>query len=136
LDGVAVGSPLSVDSGSDLGDTLELFIPELLRRNHGEWEKESIDGFFFSSALKTRELSARLMGTCILISDQTVTPFSLELSLSQAGTLRSVRVRLGEPGAGALGISGPAVNSPAARKVLLDLMGRIDRVDWAYDISV
>jgi hypothetical protein len=132
LEQVAVGSTLSVDSSSDLCDTLELLIPEILRRDHREWEKESIDGFFFSSAIKTDERSCELAGTCILISDQTVTPFALTLGLGETDMFRSFRVRLGEPGRGPLGISGPACNSRAAQEMLFALNERLDQVDWVY----
>jgi hypothetical protein len=136
LEGLAVGSLLSVDSSSDLCDTLELLIPEILRLEHREWEKESIDGFFFSSAVKSDERSSELAGTCILISDQTVTPFALNVSLTETGMFRSFRIRLGELGTGPLGISGPACNSRAAQEMLFALNGRLDRVDWVYDVAV
>lgn len=136
LKGLAVGSPLSVDSSSDLCDTLEMLIPGVLRRDHREWEKESIDGFFFSHAIKSDECSSELAGTCILISDQTVTPFALNLSLADTAGFRSFRIRLGEPGGGPLGISGPVCNSRAAQKMLLTLDARLDRVAWVYDSAM
>lgn len=117
-------------------DTLELLIPKILREKHAEWDKESIDGFFFSSTVMSDDTSAQLVGTCILISDQTVTPFALNLSLLDPTAFRSLRIRLGEPGEGRLGISGPACNSPAAQKMLLALNARLDRVNWAYDVAV
>ena len=135
LERVAVGDPLPLDSAADLCDTLELFIPSLLRRDHPEWEKESIDGFFFSSAVKTGEDSAALVGTCILISDQTVTPIALNLSVLGGGRFRSIRIRLGEPGQGPLGISGPITNSRSAREMLTSIATRTERVDWVYEVS-
>ena len=136
LQGVPVGSPLAVDSSSDLCDTLELLIPEILRREHPEWERESIDGFFFSTAVKSNEGGAELWGTCILISDQTVTPFWLDLSLSDPGVFEAVRIKLGEPGAGALGISGPVCTSRAAVEMLDDLNARLEQVAWVYEVTV
>lgn len=136
LEAVPIGAPLLVDSSSDLCDTLELLVPEILRREHSEWGNESIDGFFFSFAVKTDEASAELAGTCILISDQTVTPFALNVSLSNRFEFGSFRVRLGEPGGGPLGISGPACNSRAAHEMLLALDVRLERVDWIYDVSL
>ncbi|MGO9973630.1 MAG: hypothetical protein ACLP01_12675 [Solirubrobacteraceae bacterium] len=134
LHAVSGGSPLQVDSSSELCFTLELLIPEVLRRKHPEWARESIDGFFFSSAVKTAERSAELAGTCILIGDQAVTPFALTLSLSDAEGFRAFRIRLGEPGKGPLGISGPECNSPAARDVLVGLNTRLERINWVYDV--
>jgi hypothetical protein len=133
---VPVGSPLPIDSSSELCDTLELLIPEILRRTHPEWGAESIDGFFFSSAVKNDDVSAELAGTCILISDQTVTPFALDLRLSDPQVFASFRIRLGEPGEGPLGISGPECGSCAARDMLLVLNARLERVDWVYDVTL
>ena len=136
LEGKAVGSPLSLDSSSDLCYTLELLIPEILRRDHPEWSEESIDGFFFSSTRKSGEGSGDLSGTCVLISDQTVTPFALNLRLSNSWTFQLFRIRLGEPGTGPLGISGPKCNSRAAKAMLLGLNTRLERVAWAYDVTL
>lgn len=133
---VGVGESLPLDSSADLCDTLELFIPQLLRRDHSEWEEESIDGFFFSSARRTGAESVALIGTCILISDQTVTPVVLDLCVSGGGQLQSIRIRLGEPGHGPLGISGPMSSSRSAREMLAAIAGRVDRVRWVYDVSV
>lgn len=136
LQGLAIGSLLPIDSASELCSTLELFIPKVLRREHHEWEKESIDGFFFSSAVKSDERSCDLAGTCILISDQTVTPFALQLGLVGRDMTLSLRVRLGEPGTGPLGISGPSCNSRKAQEMLLVLNSRLDLVDWVYDVTL
>jgi hypothetical protein len=135
LEEVPDGSPLALDSSGELCNTLELLVPELLRRQHHEWKTESIDGFFFSSAVKISELSAELVGTCILISDQTVTPFALDMSLAGWHDFAALRIRLGEPGSGPLGISGPRCNSSAADKLLYALNTRLAFVDWAYDVS-
>ena len=70
------------------------------------------------------------------IRQWTVTPFALDVSLADAVTFRTFRVRLGEPGSGRLGISGPPVNSTAAQKMLWALNDRLGRVDWAYDVTV
>jgi hypothetical protein len=136
LDGRAAGQPLALDSSSDLCDTLELLIPAALRKTHPEWATESIDGFFFSSAVKGFDDSAEMVGTCILISDQTVTPFALDVALEDAETFRSFRIRLGERGGGPLGISGPKCTSDAARELLDSLNGRADRIAWVYDLAL
>lgn len=132
---VNVGSSLPIDSSAALYDILELLVPELLRRRNPEWQQESIDGFFLSSAIKTGEASAELTGTCILISDQRVTPFTLGMRLSDPHGFEWLRIRLGEPGGGPLRISGPTCNSRAARNMLEALNGRVDEVNWVYDIE-
>jgi hypothetical protein len=136
LDGKAVGAALPLSSSSDICATLELLIPAALRPRYPEWETESIDGFFFSSAVWSFEHSAEIAGTCILITDQTVTPFALDVELDDAETLRSFRIRLGEPGDGPLGISGPKCTSDAAREMLDGLNARLDQIAWVYDLAL
>jgi hypothetical protein len=136
LERVPVGSSLPIDSSAALCDVLEFFVPEILRRSYPEWEKESIDGFLFSSAVKTGDASAELTGTCILISDQTVTPFALSMRLSGPHRFESLRIRLGEAGTGPLGISGPVCTSTAAHKMLRARSTRIEAVKWVYDVTV
>ena len=136
LDRVPVGSSFVIDSSAALCDVLELLVPESLRPTNPEWQKESIDGFFFASAVKTGEGSAEMAGTCILISDQSVTPFALSVSLADNHRIETLRVRLGEPGGGRLGISGPACNSRAGEELLQGLVSRLGDVRWKYDVDV
>ena len=133
LDSVEIGAPLPVDSASSICSALEYLIPEVLARSHAEWESESLDGFYFSHATRNGPRSAELAGTCILISDQTVTPFSLDLELSADGAISHVRIRLGEPGTGRLGISGPECGSSAAWKLTYLLDERLEQVEWVYN---
>ncbi len=136
LEQVSVGASFRVASSSELCDILELLVPAILRRKYPEWLEESIDGFFFSSAVKSDDVSAELAGTCILISDQTVTPFALSIRLADSHRFEALRIKLGEPGAGPLGISGPACNSRGAEEMLLALNSRLEHVDWVYDIAL
>lgn len=106
----------------------------ILQREHSEWANESLDGFFWSSTIKSDNSSAELVGTCILISDQTVTPIALNITVVDSRTLGALRIRLGEAGEGALGISGPTCNSAAAIAMLHALNGRLPAVDWVYDV--
>lgn len=133
---VQVGAPLPIDPSDELLEILEFLIPGILRSSHPEWQTESIDGFRISSATKTTDLSAGMTGTCILITDQSVTPFDFDFALSRNGGFEAIRVRLGESGGGPLGISGPSCNSDAARELLIELDSRVDSIDWVYNISV
>jgi hypothetical protein len=133
---VPVGSDFAVAPSSDLCFSLELLIPRMLRLDYPEWMRESLDGVFVARARRTAPAAAELVGTCILISDQAVTPFQVSLVLSPSGdTLESYRVRIGEPGNGPLGISGPDCNSPEAITLLANLISRLDRVTWSYEIA-
>ena len=134
-------SVLQASKGSEVGDpslhgledTLELLVPQVLGAKYPAWERESIDGFNFSSPPRSSGNSLCVFGTCILISDQTVTPFLLELVLSSdRSTIRSLKIRVGEPGVGELGISGPNCRSRGAARALATLDTRIDTVHWVY----
>jgi hypothetical protein len=69
-----VGDQFTVAPSADICSSLELFLPQVLRIRYREWLEESLDGIFVARALKTGPAAAQLAGTCILISDQTVTP--------------------------------------------------------------
>jgi len=133
---VPIGAQFAVSSSADICSSLELFLPKLLRNQHKEWVRESLDGIFVARALKTGPAAAQLAGTCILISDQTVTPFLIDLEVSP--TIDSVvafRVLLGEAGGGPLGISGPVCNSGEAKRLLATLISRLDSITWSYKIA-
>lgn len=131
-----VGAQFSVPPSADICSSLELFLPELLRSRYPEWVEESLDGVFVARAQKTGRAAAQLVGTCILISDQTVTPFFVELELAhKSDSLATFRVLVGEPGGGPLGISGPGCNSQAAKRLLANLTNRLDRVMWSYTVT-
>lgn len=136
LAGVAVGAEVNVDPSADFCSSLEVVLPRLLRLRHSEWAKESLDGVFVALARKTGPAALQLAGTCILITDQTVTPLLVDLVLSSFGeSIESIRVRLGEPGGGPLGISGPDCNSQAAEHLLATLTTRLDEILWSYEIA-
>ncbi len=146
LDGLAIGAQFEVPLAADLCFTLERFLPRELVPQYPEWRGEALDGFFMASATKTGRATAEFLGLCTLMGDQRVTPFFVELELAgpdngahestlEAGPPCGVHVRqlkLGEPGTGPLGISGPAVHSGAARKLLDRLPARLDSIAWTY----
>ena len=136
LHSVPDGSVFVVHPSDDFCYSLELFMPMMLAKRFPEWEKESLDGIFVAEARKIRDSAAQFAGTCILISDQTVTPFFVEIALSPSGdSIRSFRVRLGEPGKGRLGISGPACNSVDAQQLLATVTRRLNDIDWSYTVD-
>jgi hypothetical protein len=136
LRGIPVGVHFNVPASADICSSLELFLPRLLRRDHPEWTNESLDGIFVARAMKTGLTAAEFAGTCILISDQTVTPFLMDVALSATtGSIASVRLMIGEAGGGRLGISGPPCNSREARRLLEMLIDRLDKVAWTYKVE-
>ncbi len=133
--GIPVGAEFTVEPTAKLLSALEFFIPHVLRSSHPGWEWESLDGFYVARARKTGRSSIQLAGTCILITDQTMTPFLVELASSPSGeSVDSFRVSVGEPGRGKLGISGPRWNSHEADTLLALLTTRLDDIAWSYTI--
>lgn len=133
---VTVGTEFPVPSDSPVCYSLELFLPALLRPRFAEWARESLDGFLISKARKVGPSAVELSGLCILISDQAVTPFCAYFVVSPDGcSISAYRVRLGEAGQGALGISGPDCNSSGAKRLLDGLGGRLKNIRWVYAID-
>lgn len=136
LKDVPLGAEFAVPSSAEICSVMELFFPDVLRRRHPEWLRESLDGFFIAHAKRVGPRAVEIIGTCILISDQTVTPFRARLSLGTEGdSVASYRIQLGEPSGGPLGISGPPCNSREATRLLNGLMSRVNSVSWKYDAS-
>lgn len=133
LEAIPEEGEFTVDTTSKFCRMLEFYLPSRLSRRFPEWKRESLDGFYFASARKTGTEAARFSGTCILISDQTMTPFFLELSLSASGdSVASLRLLLGEKGGGKLGISGPEWGTKGAMELLENIPGRLDFIRWSY----
>jgi hypothetical protein len=53
------------------------YIPEVLREIHSEWKYESLDGIYPEIARKNGDLEIEIIGLCIFIQDQTLTPLHL-----------------------------------------------------------
>jgi hypothetical protein len=136
LEEISVESVLGLEPSADLFYLLELYIPQLLSRRYSEWKKESLDGFFLANARKIGSETAEFAGLCILISDQTVTPVLIRLTLtSSRDSIAAYQVFLGEPGGGHLGISGPPCNSPHAQRLLDTVSARLNNIRWSYAIT-
>jgi hypothetical protein len=134
--GVAVGEQFKVSPSDSICYSLELYIPRLLRSHYSGWRTESLDGIFVIRAVKKSLGAAQFVGTSILISDQTVTPFMLDIELSASGnSIDIVRLMLGELGGGRLGISGPPCNSRESRQLLISLVDRLDSVAWVFSVE-
>jgi hypothetical protein len=131
-----VGLTLMVEPSANLLYLLELYIPQLLSHRYPEWEYESLDGFFLAEAQRIESETAEFTGLCILISDQTVTPVLIRLTLSSSrDSIAAYQVFLGEVGGGQLGISGPPCNSPHAQRLLDTVSARLNNIRWSYAIT-
>lgn len=135
LEKIPVGSEFKVEPSADLCYVLELYVPKLLSNYYPEWANESLDGFLVANARKITEITVEICGLCILISDQSVTPFFICFTLNSLyDSIASYRILLGEPGGGRLGISGPPCNSPRAQKMLENVNTHSNIIQWSYTI--
>ena len=83
----------------DALSVLERIIGDVLARVHPEWRHEKPDGLLPLTDRKTGDREIELCGHCILISDQTLVPFRLELGLSpSADEIAWLELRLGQIG--------------------------------------
>ncbi|WP_425144863.1 hypothetical protein [Deinococcus sp.] len=136
LEQTPVGSEFKVEPSADLCFSLELYIPQLLSRRYKQWQYESLDGIFPIRARRMSVNTAEIGGLCILISDQTLTPFFIRFSLDAArDSIKGYRILLGEPGGGTLGISGPPCNSSKAQILLYTIGVRMDSIHWSYSVK-
>ena len=121
----------------ELCSLLERYLPLLLARHHREWRGESLDGVFVARIRRASTSVLEVLGTCILISDQSLAPFFASLGLSSSrDVISSYNVLLGEPGGGHLGISGPPCDSKQAATLKYSVIMRFDAggIDWVYKI--
>jgi hypothetical protein len=136
LDKSATGLAIDLTPYPELFDSLERFIPHLLSLRYPEWEWESLDGLYTVMAQRLDSETAEFAGMCILISDQTITPFFIRLTLTTLhDSIASYRVSLGESGSGRLGISGPPCNTHGASKILANIGARLDKIRWVYRVE-
>lgn len=82
--GKPVGAQLNNSSLSNLLSALEYYLPQTLSEIHQEWHHESLDGVYPDVVRKTAEHRIEIVGWCILISDQTMTPLELQMEVSPA----------------------------------------------------
>jgi hypothetical protein len=132
-------------AGASIGDSeqfrellsgLEFFLPQqVLSEIYTEWTRESLDGILPCLARKTGEGEAEILGLCILISDQTVTPIHVQLQIAASTDEVSwLECRLGERGAHGM-VRVPYDSSNALSKRLHALDGKHGRIDWVYKVT-
>jgi hypothetical protein len=125
-------SILESEQIQDVLDGLEYFLPEVLQEIYREWKHESLDGFLPVVARKTREGEAEFFGLCIIISDQTLTPFHLWLQGALSTDAVSwLECRLGERGENGM------VRTPYKNKErkLNALEGKAGLIEWVYKVT-
>lgn len=66
----------------DALSSLEYYFPEVLREVHPEWKHESLDAVFPECSTKSAEHEIDIVGTCIVISEQTMVPTHNRIGVS------------------------------------------------------
>ena len=125
-----------IEESEDLREllgALERYLPEVLRRAYPEaWRCESLDGLYLAGAIKTGVRTAELTGMCILITDQTLTPFQVGLRVAAtADHIEWVHCRLGER------LDGELLRVPYASTKWRKRLHAFDAsmVEWVYDVE-
>lgn len=120
---------------NDLAFGLEYFIPENLAEIFPYWKSESLDAFYPALSKLIDPHTLELRGMCILISDQTFTPFHFFLQLApDADKIDWFVIRLGNPGDQAGNMQRiPHTRSPALRHQYLQQS--LQPIDWVYAIT-
>jgi hypothetical protein len=135
LENVADGSALDRDSEAmrDVLDRLEWWLPTILAEVYPFWKGEELDGFYLAFASKTGPSEAELAGACILINDQTITPFQLRLQVARdMDEIAWLECRVGDAGTGKGGIRrAPCVST----KVIYAVVDRPDSIHWVYRVT-
>ena len=112
--------------------SLEYFIPEVLQEIHPEWKHECLDAVFPECSTKTAEHEIEIVGTCIVISDQTMAPTHTRIRVSPtADAVESMQCKLGEL-AGSQMKRIPYGGNHGCR---LHVASRKETIQWAYHVA-
>jgi hypothetical protein len=136
LDGLAVGATIEdSEEFRRLLSSLEFFLPSVLGEVHGEWKDEGMDGILSAAARKTRPNEAEIIGLCVLISDQTLTPIHVRLQVCASGDeIEWLECNVGERGEGKCGMLRIPYDSMTG-KHLVAVAERANAIEWAYRVG-
>jgi hypothetical protein len=110
---------------------LEWFLPEVLKEIHPQWKNESLDGIFPGRAVKVGDDEIDVIGACILITDQTLTPLRVRLQLDPAhGVVSWLECWLGESRGGKM--RRVPYSSRTTWVNPLGVVERFDSIKWFY----
>jgi hypothetical protein len=129
----AVGSDISQSQGfADVESALESYLPAVFREVYSFWKYESLDGVFHELALMTAPRQAEIAGLCILISDQTLTPYHVQLRVaSEVDEIEWLDCRLGEIRDGAM-VRIPYNSTRGRGRVVAD---RLESIEWQFHVG-
>lgn len=116
----------------DVALALEFYLPEVLREVHAGWKREGLDGIYHELAIKRAQREVDVAGLCILISDQTLTPFHVELRCAaDSDEIERLDCRLGEISDGVM--KRVPYDSRSIRKS--DVAGRLESIRWQFHVG-
>jgi hypothetical protein len=136
LDGLADGEAIGDSEGfRSVLSGLEFFLPAVLGEIHGQWRDESLDGILPAVARKTGPGEAEIIGLCILISDQTLTPIRVRLQVSPSGDeIAWLECNVGQRGDGKAGMARTPYNAMSGKQLVL-VAQRPNDINWAYRVG-
>ena len=133
LDGASISAS---EQFREILSFLNFFLPhQVLSEIYPEWNQESLDGILPILARKTRDGETEILGLCIIISDQTLTPIHVRLQVAASNDEISwLECRLGQRGKDGM-VRTPYDSLSAVARRLCALDGRPDLIDWVYKVT-
>ncbi len=114
---------------------LEFYLPAVLSNVHSlSWKNESLDGVFHHLARRTGPRQVELAGLCLFISDQTLTPYHVQLRVAaNVAEIEWLDLRLGESRDGVM------VRTPYdpyfSRGGLRTVPERLPSIEWQFHVG-
>ncbi len=111
--------------------SLEYFIPQVLREIHAEWEHEALDAVFVECCTGIAEHEIEIVGTCIMVSDQTMVPTHTRIRVyATVNAIESMDCKLGELANDTMKRT-PYGGNHGCR---LPVATRIEEIQWTYHV--
>jgi hypothetical protein len=136
LDDLTIGAGIpDSEQYREVLTALQYFIPVVLGEIHREWTFQGLDDIVPVEARKTGEGEVELFGVCCIVSDQTLTPLHVHSQVAALDDEISwLECRLGERGQDGM-VRKPYGFLGEMTKRLRVLDGRVDRIDWVYEVT-
>jgi hypothetical protein len=110
---------------------LEWLVDPKMHERHEHWRWEGLDGVYAARVTVVDENTVEILGMCILIGDQTLTPICVRVKLESDLSI-SVSGKLGHAGDGAGGMTRWPYGSKEAKKTM-DRLAQGVEPDWVYE---
>jgi hypothetical protein len=127
----------AIDQSENFGKVLtgiEWFIPEVLEEIHSEWKGDDLDGIYPALANKNSDFEIEIIGLCIFIQDQTLTPLHLLLQLDPTENVISwFKCRLGESTGN--GMRREPYSQGIVNGNKLQVLKRLNSINWVYHVE-